>query len=513
MQKKQESAHASRAGTQKQSTVQTQGGAQKQSGAGAQKSAQILPAQLVPYRKYLCSAALIVSFFLFLQVLDADMGPVVKFVAALIILAASGEFVRRSYSLDGGWGLIMLRSKKGLSLIDRIASENQTLLKWLADIGLVVSFGLLSYFMMSKEARKPRRLLALFILSFPILIFLAAAVAPSVFPILSSALNTIDFAQTGQKLRAEASGVSIFSLVLLASLFVGGFALLTALSLLGYSIVVLAAVANALLGNSAPLDNTSPGAAFILPGINLPFFEAIFALAIMLIVHEASHGLLARVGKIKLDSAGLVFFGFLPMGAFIDPDEKQLKKTDMHTQNRVLVAGSASNFATSIALFLMLILFMHATYDFRADAVRVEGVEEDPDGADALSRRVEADRSRRPEPKNGIPSTGEDRNAHGEALAMETDEETQPPDEGSVRWSIGDNRPTDAGVPFQNLRSPREAEDDDLRVRLAGANGAQEWRRTDHVSDLPKLDDEDLVLPRSTPKPCTQEEPRSTEER
>src|SRR3989338_3108289 len=384
MQKKQESAHASRAGTQKQSTVQTQGGAQtqkeaqkhagaqKQSGAGAQKSAQILPAQLVPYRKYLCSAALIVSFFLFLQVLDADMGPVVKFVAALIILAASGEFVRRSYSLDGGWGLIMLRSKKGLSLIDRIASENQTLLKWLADIGLVVSFGLLSYFMMSKEARKPRRLLALFILSFPILIFLAAAVATSVFPILSSALNTIDFAQTGQKLRAEASGVPIFSLVLLASLFVGGFALLTALSLLGYSIVVLAAVANALLGNSAPLDNTSPGAAFILPGINLPFFEAIFALAIMLIVHEASHGLLARLGKIKLDSAGLVFFGFLPMGAFIDPDEKQLKKTDMHTQNRVLVAGSASNFATSIALFLMLILFMHATYDFRADAVRVE---------------------------------------------------------------------------------------------------------------------------------------------
>lgn len=334
--------------------------------------AQFLPASLAPYRKYLCALAIFVSFFIFLQILDASMGAAAKFISALLLLALCGEFVRRSYSLDGGWGLIMLRSKKGLSLIDALAQRHSSLLKWLADIGLVVSFGFLSYFMMAKEARTLKRLLVLYAVSFPILFLLAAAVAPSVFPILASSLNTFDFAQSGAKMRAQAADFSYFGFLMLLSLFIGGFALMTAISLLGYSLVVFGAVLGALTGNADHLNNTAPGATFILPGINLPLLEAVLALAIMLIVHEAAHGLLARVGKIKLDSAGLVFFGFLPMGAFIDPDEKQLKKADMHTQNRVLVAGSAANFATSLFLFSTLVLFMLATYDLRADAVRVE---------------------------------------------------------------------------------------------------------------------------------------------
>ncbi|VVB58231.1 Peptidase family M50 [Candidatus Anstonella stagnisolia] len=335
-------------------------------------TSSILPASLAPYRKALCCLAVLVSIFLFLQILDASMGAVLKFLAAAIVLVACGEFVRREYSLDGGWGLIMLRSKTGLSLIDSLAKKNETLLKWFADIGLVVCFGFLSYFMMSKEARNPKRLIVLFLVGFPLLAILALFVAPSVFPILASALNTFDFAQSGAKIRASASGFSFFDILMLSSIVIGGFALFTTISLISYAILIVGAVVGAIGGNSTALNNTAPGATFILPGINLPLFEAVLALAIMLVVHECAHGLLARAGKIKLNSAGLVFLGFLPMGAFIDPDEKQLKKADMHTQNRVLVAGSMSNFITSFVLFIVLLLFVFATYNFRADGVRVE---------------------------------------------------------------------------------------------------------------------------------------------
>jgi len=336
------------------------------------QTSRILPASLVPYRKALCILAIFVSIFLFLQILDANMGPVFKFLAAAALLVACGEFVRREYAFDGGWGLIMLRSKSGLSLIDSLAKKNETLLKWFADIGLVVCFGFLSYFMMSKEARNPKRLIVLFLVGFPLLAILALFVAPSVFPILSSALNTFDFAQSGAKIRASASSFSFFDVLMLSSIIIGGFALFTTISLISYALMIGGAVIGAIGGNSTQLDNTAPGATFILPGINLPLIEAVLALAIMLVVHECAHGLLARVGKIKLNSAGLVFLGFLPMGAFIDPDEKQLKKADMHTQNRVLVAGSMSNFITSLVLFIVLLSFVFVTYDFRADGVRVE---------------------------------------------------------------------------------------------------------------------------------------------
>ena len=43
----------------------------------------------------------------------------------------------------------------------------------------------------------------------------------------------------------------------------------------------------------------------------------------MIIIHEFSHGILARVENVKINSIGLLLFAIIP-GAFVEPDEEKL---------------------------------------------------------------------------------------------------------------------------------------------------------------------------------------------
>lgn len=96
----------------------------------------------------------------------------------------------------------------------------------------------------------------------------------------------------------------------------------------------------------------APGPQYILglPGINpiIPLWYGIAALAVAIIIHESAHGILAMVGKLKLRSIGLVFF-IVPIGAFVEPDEDQLKETDKMTRGRLAAAGPATNIIFALA--------------------------------------------------------------------------------------------------------------------------------------------------------------------
>ena len=103
-----------------------------------------------------------------------------------------------------------------------------------------------------------------------------------------------------------------------------------------------------------------PGAEFylILPGINpiLPIeylFYIILAFAVAIVVHEFSHGILTYAGKLKVKSMGILYM-IIPVGAFVEPDEEQLKKTTIPKRMRVYAAGPLSNF---VVFFICLILF------------------------------------------------------------------------------------------------------------------------------------------------------------
>jgi len=81
-----------------------------------------------------------------------------------------------------------------------------------------------------------------------------------------------------------------------------------------------------------------------LPGLNplIPLWYGIFALVIAVVVHEFSHGILSALAKVKILSLGILFFVF-PMGAFVEPDEEQLKKVEKKKRVRMFAAGPAAN--------------------------------------------------------------------------------------------------------------------------------------------------------------------------
>ena len=105
----------------------------------------------------------------------------------------------------------------------------------------------------------------------------------------------------------------------------------------------------------------SPLANFLLPGIN-PYLPLSVWLAVIVavVIHEASHGIVARSLGMPIKSAGVLLFLFLPIGAFVEVDDKQLKESRARDSLRVLAAGSGINFIVGMACILLLILTVSA---------------------------------------------------------------------------------------------------------------------------------------------------------
>lgn len=107
----------------------------------------------------------------------------------------------------------------------------------------------------------------------------------------------------------------------------------------------------------------TPGATTVAgPGyVLLPFWIWFFVIAMILVPHEMMHGVIARAEKIRLKSVGLLLMVVFP-GAFVEPDENQLKRAKLMTRLRVFAAGSFANFAAAgVVLALMLFVIWPAS--------------------------------------------------------------------------------------------------------------------------------------------------------
>lgn len=91
--------------------------------------------------------------------------------------------------------------------------------------------------------------------------------------------------------------------------------------------------------------------------ITIPLITGWIALFLVILIHEFSHGVIARAHKIPVKSSGIFFFGPL-MGAFVEPEEKKLRKASDTAQYSVYAAGPFSN-----VLLALLCLFL-LTYAF-----------------------------------------------------------------------------------------------------------------------------------------------------
>jgi len=110
-----------------------------------------------------------------------------------------------------------------------------------------------------------------------------------------------------------------------------------------------------------------PGVGLVLPfkakGIFfVPFFYWIISIFVIAVVHEFSHGLIARTHNMKVKSSGFAFLGLIvPIipAAFVEPDEKELRKRPHKEQLSVFAAGPFSNIAIAF-LFLAIASFILA---------------------------------------------------------------------------------------------------------------------------------------------------------
>lgn len=118
---------------------------------------------------------------------------------------------------------------------------------------------------------------------------------------------------------------------------------------LGMILIVGSLIHN--LWNIIMSPGAAPGVALVLPfkvkgGFYVPFFYWIISIFLIALVHEFSHGIFAKHHGIKIKSSGFAFLNIIvPIlpAAFVEPDEKQLRKSSRKKQLDVFSAGPFSN--------------------------------------------------------------------------------------------------------------------------------------------------------------------------
>ncbi|MCX8175226.1 MAG: site-2 protease family protein [Candidatus Micrarchaeota archaeon] len=318
----------------------------------AKPSVSWLPQVPREWRTPLSAIAILASAASFFAVLGSALPAVAKFVLCVICLALCGSVVAYAYGMPSVAGIILLKSQRGLQTLDRVAKEHSALAQRFAEIGMVVGFGSLSYFLLDRKKPLCQRLPTVIVGTF-FLVLVSSLLPVATVALLSMMSGGGEFLSAGTRMQSDMGKTEFYKYASLALLVLGGIALAVAASVIAYAGIVARAIAEALLGNAAALAQTSPGGVPILPGINLDLVQGIVALAVVLVAHEAMHGILARSYRLPLKSAGLVMFGFLPFGAFVDIDERRLFEQRKEKQNAVFVAGTAANFLTAICFFFL----------------------------------------------------------------------------------------------------------------------------------------------------------------
>ncbi|MBI2139858.1 site-2 protease family protein [Candidatus Woesearchaeota archaeon] len=110
----------------------------------------------------------------------------------------------------------------------------------------------------------------------------------------------------------------------------------------------------------------------------VPFFYWIISIFIIAAVHEFSHGVFARLWNLKVKSSGLAFLGVIvPLvpAAFVEPDERQIRKSPAKEQLSVYAAGPFANILLAFLVIGVASLLIGPGMEkiFEPDGVTVKG--------------------------------------------------------------------------------------------------------------------------------------------
>lgn len=96
----------------------------------------------------------------------------------------------------------------------------------------------------------------------------------------------------------------------------------------------------------------------LLPGITIPLDELpllLVPIGIAILLHELAHALVARAVGVRVKDAGFILLAFIP-GAFVEPDEGELRGAPITSRLKVYSAGVAANVILAAVAFGLLIL-------------------------------------------------------------------------------------------------------------------------------------------------------------
>jgi len=102
-----------------------------------------------------------------------------------------------------------------------------------------------------------------------------------------------------------------------------------------------------ILPSPKPTAQVGPGYVLI------PFWFWVLTVVSIVVPHEFFHGIMSRVEGVKIKSMGFILVFFLP-GAFVEPDEKKLKKLGLVQKLSVFCMGSFANFLVYLLTFFFL---------------------------------------------------------------------------------------------------------------------------------------------------------------
>jgi len=245
----------------------------------------------------------------------------------------------------------MYKTTKANPLFDRF-SKHKKFIDFLTTLGLILGFGLIAVdFLYGKKMNKFKRM-GLWIISILLLYFVFEFVLRF---FLGVPLNSTFVSEEYTKFF----GLNLISFVFALT----GFA--------GFVIFALALNAIDIITKTLIGVKACPGVAPVIPGVEIPNvplvipLHAWISLLIILIIHEGFHGITARKEGFEVKSSGLLLLGFLPIGAFVEPNEKEMVKAKPLKQLKVYAAGPIANlFSILIFRIIVIILLLGLIFPF-----------------------------------------------------------------------------------------------------------------------------------------------------
>jgi len=92
------------------------------------------------------------------------------------------------------------------------------------------------------------------------------------------------------------------------------------------------------------------------PVVSVPFWYWLIGVFVIMTSHEFMHAVFSRLERVSIKSFGIILFFVLPIGAFVDPSQKQINKLRMVSKLRIYAAGSFGNLVMAVAVFLVSML-------------------------------------------------------------------------------------------------------------------------------------------------------------